>query len=189
MLEILEGAIKLENWSYTIDQHLASIRFKTSDYSFVSYFNQLGMEDTVEDIKNYMENSDLDMYVKTEILSKWCWFNRLVRNYYIVQKIMSKQGKRAKLIYKNSLGNTFSYSDDFYIDGNVVSGYDFINKLQEDDVFESRSLKAMFGKGGNGSTNARVSIPYSWLLEMGITEYSNEIDVRFYNNTITIVKK
>lgn len=58
---------------------------------------------------------------------------------------------------------------------------------------EHRELKVMFNKsGGTASKNSyspKISIPKSWLDDMGITFDEREIIASYENNKITIKKK
>jgi hypothetical protein len=54
---------------------------------------------------------------------------------------------------------------------------------------ETRILKVLFGKSGSGSINTRISLPITWLKEMGITQDNKEVEVTFEGNKITIQKK
>lgn len=58
---------------------------------------------------------------------------------------------------------------------------------------EHRELKVMFNKsGGTASKNSyspKISIPKSWLDDMGVTLEDREIIASYENNKITIEKK
>lgn len=51
-----------------------------------------------------------------------------------------------------------------------------------------RILKVSFQKSGVGSMNTRVSIPITWIRELGITEQDREIKVSINEDKITIEK-
>lgn len=53
---------------------------------------------------------------------------------------------------------------------------------------EVRKLKIMFQKGGSGSTTTRISIPLSWVREIGANEKEREVKVMFDGQKITIQK-
>lgn len=56
---------------------------------------------------------------------------------------------------------------------------------------EKRILKTLFSKSGSGSENARITLPISWVREMGITEHEREVEISFDKETkeIKIHKK
>jgi hypothetical protein len=45
---------------------------------------------------------------------------------------------------------------------------------------EERKLNIIFNKSGSGSTNTKLSLPITWIKQMGITENNREI-VATYN--------
>lgn len=51
-----------------------------------------------------------------------------------------------------------------------------------------RKLKIIFGKSGSGSYTARLTIPISWVKEMGITQEDREVTAKFENGKIIIEK-
>ncbi|WP_315169467.1 AbrB/MazE/SpoVT family DNA-binding domain-containing protein [Metaclostridioides mangenotii] len=53
----------------------------------------------------------------------------------------------------------------------------------------SRILKVLFSKSGSGSTTTKITLPITWIKEMGINEDSREVEVTFEDNKITIQKK
>lgn len=57
---------------------------------------------------------------------------------------------------------------------------------------EKRKAKIIFGKsGGNaskGSYTNRITLPTSWIKEMGITQEDREVEIEFINGRITIRK-
>ena len=53
---------------------------------------------------------------------------------------------------------------------------------------ETRKLKMMFQKGGSGSTTTRISIPVSWVRELGINEIEREVEIMFNGEKIEIRK-
>lgn len=53
---------------------------------------------------------------------------------------------------------------------------------------EVRKLKIMFQKGGSGSTTTRISIPLSWVREIGVNEKEREVEVSFDGENIIIHK-
>ena len=44
------------------------------------------------------------------------------------------------------------------------------------------------GTAGKGGTTNRITIPTTWIREMGITEESRSVIIEFNGNTITIKK-
>lgn len=42
---------------------------------------------------------------------------------------------------------------------------------------EERKLKVLFGKSGNGYLTPRITLPISWLNEMGISKDNREVKV------------
>jgi len=65
--------------------------------------------------------------------------------------------------------------------------------LQQSDVTQSVLHPKTFiihnSVIGSGSTTTRLTIPISWIKEMGINEDSREVEVTFEDNKITIQKK
>lgn len=59
-------------------------------------------------------------------------------------------------------------------------------------MIEERKAKVLFNKsGGNASRNAvtnRITIPTSWIKEMGITRDNREVVLEFKEGVITIKK-
>lgn len=57
---------------------------------------------------------------------------------------------------------------------------------------ESRNYKIAIGKpggtAGRGAKNYRISLPTSWMKEMGITEEDRNVKISFDGNKITIEK-
>lgn len=51
-----------------------------------------------------------------------------------------------------------------------------------------RVLKLMMPNGGSGSISPRVSIPISWIKDMGITSEDRDLKVTYKNGVITIKK-
>lgn len=54
---------------------------------------------------------------------------------------------------------------------------------------EKRTLKIQYAKGGSGSKTTRLTIPITWIKEMGISEENREVEVSFDNGKIVIQKK
>lgn len=44
---------------------------------------------------------------------------------------------------------------------------------------EERKLNIIFNKSGSGSTNTKVSLPITWIKQMGITESNREVAATF----------
>ncbi|GAA0234749.1 AbrB/MazE/SpoVT family DNA-binding domain-containing protein [Metaclostridioides mangenotii] len=53
----------------------------------------------------------------------------------------------------------------------------------------SRILKVLFSKSGSGSTTTKITLPITWIKEMGIDEENREVEVTFEGNKITMQKK
>ncbi|MBQ9658924.1 MAG: AbrB/MazE/SpoVT family DNA-binding domain-containing protein [Clostridia bacterium] len=56
---------------------------------------------------------------------------------------------------------------------------------------EERKLNIIFNKSGSGSTNTKVSLPITWIKQMGITQNNREV-VAIYDEEkqeITIKKQ
>ncbi|MCC0707267.1 AbrB/MazE/SpoVT family DNA-binding domain-containing protein [Clostridioides sp. ES-S-0190-01] len=53
-----------------------------------------------------------------------------------------------------------------------------------------RKLNISFAKGGAGSTYTRISLPITWVRDMGLTQDDKTVVVEYdeYNQTITIKK-
>lgn len=60
-----------------------------------------------------------------------------------------------------------------------------------DTLKEKRNLKVSFTKSGAGSTTNRITLPTTWIREMGITEDEKEVEVELDKVTkvISIKKK
>ena len=56
------------------------------------------------------------------------------------------------------------------------------------EVNNERILNISFNKSGNGSYTPRISLPISWIKEMGINKENRSVKVIFENNEIRIVK-
>lgn len=56
---------------------------------------------------------------------------------------------------------------------------------------EERKLKVIFGKDGRGATNTKITLPVTWLKEMGITQDEREVIMEYdkENEIITIKKE
>ncbi|MEG0180782.1 MAG: AbrB/MazE/SpoVT family DNA-binding domain-containing protein [Peptostreptococcaceae bacterium] len=54
---------------------------------------------------------------------------------------------------------------------------------------EKRDLKVLFTKGGSGSITNKITLPTTWVREMGITEDDKAVEVTFQNGVISIKKK
>lgn len=56
---------------------------------------------------------------------------------------------------------------------------------------EGRKLKVIFGKDGRGATNTKITLPVTWLKEMGITQDEREVIMEYdkENEIITIKKE
>lgn len=58
------------------------------------------------------------------------------------------------------------------------------------EIKEKKSKKVIFTKSGSGAINTRVSLPVSWIKEMGITEDNKEIvAILTSDNKIILEKK
>lgn len=53
---------------------------------------------------------------------------------------------------------------------------------------EKRNLNVSFNKSGSGSITPRISLPATWIKEMGIDMENREVEVNFENGKIIIVK-
>lgn len=53
---------------------------------------------------------------------------------------------------------------------------------------EKRKLRIIFTKGGSGSVTTKMSIPSTWVNQMGISELLREVNVTFDGEKITIEK-
>ena len=40
---------------------------------------------------------------------------------------------------------------------------------------EARTLRVMFGKDGRGATNSKITLPISWLKDMGVNPEDREV--------------
>ncbi len=54
---------------------------------------------------------------------------------------------------------------------------------------DTRTLKVLFSKSGSGSTTTKITLPISWIKEMGINEENRDVEVSFDNGKIVIQKK
>lgn len=53
---------------------------------------------------------------------------------------------------------------------------------------EKRELNITFNKSGSGSLTPRISLPMSWIKEMGIDQENRKVEVTFENGEIRIKK-
>lgn len=44
---------------------------------------------------------------------------------------------------------------------------------------EKRKLKISFGKSGNGYISPRLSLPISWIKDMGLSQENREVNVKY----------
>jgi len=44
---------------------------------------------------------------------------------------------------------------------------------------EERKLKILFGKSGSGSISPRISLPMSWIKDMGLSQENREVNVKY----------
>ena len=55
---------------------------------------------------------------------------------------------------------------------------------------EERKLKVIFGKSGSGSISPRISLPMSWIKDMGLSQEKREVKVEYdENQKIITIKK
>lgn len=55
---------------------------------------------------------------------------------------------------------------------------------------DKRKLKVIFGKDGRGATNTKVTLPITWLRNMGITQDERDVSVEYdKENEQIIIKK
>ena len=55
---------------------------------------------------------------------------------------------------------------------------------------DKRKLKVIFGKDGRGATNTKVTLPITWLRNMGITQDERDVSVEYdEENEQIIIKK
>ena len=59
--------------------------------------------------------------------------------------------------------------------------------MKEKDTI--RELKIMFNNDGKGTYTNRISLPKTWIAQMGITKEEREVIVKFEDNKIIIEKK
>jgi len=52
---------------------------------------------------------------------------------------------------------------------------------------EERKLKVLFGKSGNGYLTPRISLPISWIKDMGISQENRNVKVIFNEETKQII--
>ena len=54
---------------------------------------------------------------------------------------------------------------------------------------EDRRLKILFGRSGSGSISPRISLPMSWIKDMGLNETDKEVIIEYEDEKITIKKE
>ena len=54
---------------------------------------------------------------------------------------------------------------------------------------EARTLKVIFGKDGRGSTNSKITLPISWLKDMGVNPENREVSVDYNEEKKEIIIK
>ena len=73
----------------------------------------------------------------------------------------------------------------------LLHGYGFV--MKEGKLMEVRDAKVIFNKSGGtssqGGYTTRVTIPISWIKQMGISPDDREITISFDGEKITIKKK
>lgn len=52
-----------------------------------------------------------------------------------------------------------------------------------------RELKIMFNNDGKGNYTNKISLPKTWVAQMGVTSEEREVIVKFEDNKIIIEKK
>lgn len=55
--------------------------------------------------------------------------------------------------------------------------------------YEPRDLKVTYNKSGSGSVTSRISLPITWLREIGVTEENREVIIELTDDSIIIKKK
>lgn len=53
---------------------------------------------------------------------------------------------------------------------------------------EERKAKILFNKTGNNSVTTRITLPVTWVRELGATQEDREVTLTLKNNKITIEK-
>lgn len=53
---------------------------------------------------------------------------------------------------------------------------------------EKRVLKVLFTKSGSGSINARISLPITWIRELGLNEENREVILELKDEKIILTK-
>lgn len=54
---------------------------------------------------------------------------------------------------------------------------------------DMRKLKIMFNNDGKGNYTNKISLPKTWITQMGVTPSQREVMVKFEDNKIIIEKK
>ena len=57
------------------------------------------------------------------------------------------------------------------------------------ELKDTRSLKIIFGKGGSGSTTTRLTLPITYIKQLGITPEERDVIVELDEDKIIIKKK
>ena len=52
---------------------------------------------------------------------------------------------------------------------------------------EERKLKVIFSKDGRGATNTKITLPISWLKDMGVSQENREVKLIYDENTKQII--
>ena len=52
---------------------------------------------------------------------------------------------------------------------------------------EERKLKVIFSKDGRGATNTKITLPISWLKNMGVSQENREVSLKFNEETKQII--
>lgn len=88
----------------------------------------------------------------------------------------------------NGLGGLMDYLTRYKEFNNISA-----NKVEDGLKFKERTLKVTFNKsGGTSSRNGittRLTLPISWIKELGLTEENREVIAKLENNKIIIEKK
>lgn len=52
---------------------------------------------------------------------------------------------------------------------------------------EERKLKVLFSRSGSGSTNTKITLPISWIKDMGVSKDNREVTLRYDEKTKQII--
>ncbi len=122
----------------------------------------------------------------------------------LIEKMISDSIRSLRTTIRETIQNTDNHTsseeafmqDDFNteeLQDFSTSRIDAYHNLLSKRNGETRKAKVIFalsgGKASKGSQTTRITLPITWVRDMGITPEDREVDIRFEDNKIIIEKK